>query len=83
MSELPQVYELWLGVSKGMLLFIHLAPKIHKIMAVNHCEHQLDRRLGWVAPAYRRKGGATPHPGACSMTESLMGALECVLGRGI
>ena len=27
----------------------HLAPKI--LMAVNYCEHQLGRRLGWSAPA--------------------------------
>ena len=32
-------------------------------MAVNYCGHQLARRLGLPAPAYRQKEFATPHPG--------------------
>ena len=43
----------------------HLAPNILKIMAVNYCWRQLARKLGWAAPAYHKKEGATPHPGAC------------------
>ena len=53
---------LWFEASKGMLHVKHLAPKI--LMAVNYCVRQLARRLGWAAPAYHRKEGATPHPGA-------------------
>ena len=40
----------------------HLAPKI--LMAINYCGRQLARRLEWAAPAYHKKEGATPHPGA-------------------
>ena len=35
------------------------------IMAVNYCGRQIAGRLRWVAPVYHKKGGATPHPGAC------------------
>ena len=59
-SGLPQVYKLWLGVSKGMLPVRHLAQKI--LLAVNYCGRQLARRLWWAAPAYHEKEGATPHP---------------------
>ena len=34
-------------------------------MTVNYCGRQLARSLGWTAPAYHKKEGATPHPGAC------------------
>ena len=61
----------------------HQAPKILKIMAVNYCGCQLDRWLGWAAPAYHKNEGATPHPGACNITGGLMGALGCGLKRGI
>ena len=37
-------------------------------MAVNYCGHQLARRLGWAAPAYHKKEGAIPHPGACKFS---------------
>ena len=60
---LPQVCELWLGVSKGMVLVKHLAPNILKTLAVNYCGCQLARRKGWVAPAYHKNEGATLHPG--------------------
>ena len=36
-SGLPQVSNLWLGVSKGMLPVRHLAQKILTIVAVNCC----------------------------------------------
>ena len=45
-----------------MLPVRHLAPKI--LLAVNYCGRQLARGLGWAVPAYRKKEGATPHPGA-------------------
>ena len=61
----PQVCKLWLGVSKGMLLVKHLAPKIFKIMAVNNCGCHLARTLGWAAPAYHINEDAIPHSGAC------------------
>ena len=64
-SGLPQVCKLWLGVSKGMLPVEHPAPKMLTIMAVNYCGSQLARRFQWAAPAYHKKEGATPHPGAC------------------
>ena len=67
-SALPQVYKLWIGVSKGMLPVKHQAPTILKIMPVNYCGHQLAQRLGWAAPANHRKEGATPHPGACKFS---------------
>ena len=62
-SGLPHVCELWLGLSKGMFPVEHLASKI--LIAVNYCGRQLARRLGWEAPAYHKKEGATLHPGAC------------------
>ena len=43
-----------------MLPVKDLAQKIR--MAVNYCSCQLTRRLGWAAPAYHKKIGATPHP---------------------
>ena len=67
-SDLPQVSKLWLGVSKGMHPVKHLAQKILKIMAVNYCGWQLALRLGWAAPAYHKKEGITPHPGACKLS---------------
>ena len=33
-------------------------------MAVIYCGCQLARSLRWAAPAYHKKEGATPHPGA-------------------
>ena len=39
---------LWLGVGKGMPPVKHLVPKI---MEVNYCGRQLDRRLVLAAPA--------------------------------
>ena len=57
-----------LGVRKGMLPVKHLAPKILKIMAVNYCGRQQAKRLGWAAPAYSKKEGATPHHGACKFS---------------
>ena len=72
------------GVSKRILSVKHLAPKI---MAVNYCGRQLARRLAWAAPAYHKKEGATPRPGACKLSlqydRSLMSALACGLGREI
>ena len=59
-SGLPQVCKPWIEVRKGMLLVKHLAPKI--IVC------QLARRLGWAAPAYQKKEGATPHPGMCKLS---------------
>ena len=44
----------------------HLAQKI--LMAVNYCGRQLNRRLGWTAPAYHEKEGAAPHPDACKFS---------------
>ena len=60
-SGLPQVCKLWFCVNCSFVK--HLAPKI--LMAVNYCESQLAQRLEWAAPAYHKKDGATPHPGAC------------------
>ena len=62
-SGLPQVCELWLGVSKGMLLVKRPDPKI--LMAVNYSGRQLAQRLGWAAPVYHKKDGANLHHGAC------------------
>ena len=45
-----------------MLPVKHLAQKILKIMAVNYCGRQQDRRYGWAAPAYHKKEVATTHP---------------------
>ena len=55
-------------VGKGMLPVSIPTQKILKIVAVNHCGHQLARRLGWAAPAYHIKEGPTPHPGACKFS---------------
>ena len=44
----------------------YLAPKI--LMAVDYCGCQLAGRLGWAAPAYHKKEGATPHSGACKLS---------------
>ena len=41
----------------------HLAQKIHKIMAVNYCGHQLARRLE----------GTAPHPGVCKHSQQYDG----------
>ena len=61
-----------------MLPVRHPAPKI---MAVNYCLLQLARRLGWAAPAYHKKEGATPHPGACKLSLRYdRGGLMCALG---
>ena len=62
-AELSQVCKLWFGVGKGMLPVKRLASKV--FMAVNYCGRQLARWLGWAAPAYHKKEGAAPHPGAC------------------
>ena len=62
-SGLPQICDLWFGVSNGMLPVLVLAQKI--LIAVNYCGRQQDRRLVWAAPAYHRKKGAALHPGAC------------------
>ena len=56
---LPQVCNLWLGVSNGMLPVEYLAPKILTTMAVICCGHQLCQRLGWSAPAYHKMECAT------------------------
>ena len=48
---------------QGHVSVKHLAPKI--LMADNYCGRLLVKRLGWAAPAYRRKEGATQHLGAC------------------
>ena len=52
----------------GMLPVKHQAPNILKIMAVIYCGYQLAQRLGWVTPAYHRKEGTIPHPGACKFS---------------
>ena len=62
-SGLAQVCKLLFAISRGMLPVKHLAPKI--LMAVYYWGRQLAQRLGWAAPAYRRREGATPHLGAC------------------
>ena len=59
------VRKLWLRVSKGMLPVKHPAPKSLKSTAVNHSGRQVTLRLGWAAPAYHKKEGATPHSGSC------------------
>ena len=41
----------------------HLAPKI--LMAVHYCGRQLARRIGWAAPAFHKKEGASTYPGVC------------------
>ena len=73
------VCKLWIGVSKGMLPVRHLAPKIH--MAVNYCGSQLDRRLGWAAPASDKKEGAilVRTNIAISMAGGMMNAVGCGL----
>ena len=60
-SGLPQVNRLWLGVSNGVLPIKYLTQKI---MAFNYCGRQVARMLFWVAPAYHKKEGAAPLPGA-------------------
>ena len=65
-SGLPHGCKLWMVVSKCMFPVRRLAKKILKIMVVSYCGCQLACRLGWVAPAYHEKEGATPHPGACN-----------------
>ena len=62
-SGLFQVCNLWLWVSMCMPHVKHLAAKI--LMAVNYCERKLAWRLGWAAPAYHMKKGATPLSGVC------------------
>ena len=56
-------------------------------MADNYCGRQHFQRVGWVAPAYHEKEGATPHPGmhkhSLQYDGRLIGALGCGLGRGI
>ena len=52
------------GGSNGMLPVKHLASKI---MTVNYCGRQLARWVGWAAPAYHKKEGATQHPVACKL----------------
>ena len=37
-------------------------------MAVNYCGRQLARTLGWTAPAYHKKEGATQNPGASKLS---------------
>ena len=37
-------------------------------MTFNYCDNHLARMLGWSAPAYHKKDGATPHPGACKFS---------------
>ena len=54
--------KLSFGVCKGILPVNHLAQQI--LMAFSYCQRQLAPRLGWAAPAYYKKEGATPHPGA-------------------
>ena len=49
-------------------------------MAVNYCGRQLARRLGWAAPAYHKKEGATPHPGACKFSMQYDGRPDGRLG---
>ena len=44
------------------------SSEILKIMAVNYCGHQINRRLGLAAPAYHKKEGATQHPLACKFS---------------
>ena len=51
-------------IKQGHALVKHLTPII--IMAVSYCGPQLTRSLGWSAPAYHEKEGATPHPGVCN-----------------
>ena len=59
----------------------HLAQKI---VAVNYCGRQLAIMMGWAAPAYHKKEGATlirEHASlTCSMTGGLMSALGYRLG---
>ena len=47
-----------------MLPVKHLVKKI--LIAVTYCGRRLARCLGWAAPAYHEKEGATTHPGACN-----------------
>ena len=79
-SGLPQVCKLWFGVTKCMLPVKHPAQKILKIMAVNYCGRKLARRLGWAAPAYHKKKGATPFPGACKLSLQYDGRPDESLG---
>ena len=86
-SGLPQVCELWLGVSKGMLPVRHLAPKNPQIMAVNYCGCQLAEGLGGRhLPTIKRKVQTRilEHEGlTCNMTGGLISAFGYGLGRGI
>ena len=59
---------MWLWISKGMLSVSHLAQRILKVMAYNYCGRQLAQRLGWAAPDYHEKKGATPHTGAYKLS---------------
>ena len=63
---LPQVCELKLWVSKGILPVKHLATNI--LMAVNNCGSQLAQMLGRAAPANHKTEAATPHHGTCKLS---------------
>ena len=61
----------------------YLAPKI--LIAVDYCGRQIAGILGWVAPAYLRKEGATPHPGVCkhSLQYDVMCDYHCSVRVGM
>ena len=62
-SGLPQVSNLWFGVSEGMLPMNYLT--LQMLIADDYCGLQLASRFGLEVPAYLKVDGATSRPGAC------------------
>ena len=63
-----------------MLSVKNVAQKILEIMVVNYCWLHLARRLWWAAPAYQKKQGTSPHPGACKLSLQYDGRSDWRLG---
>ena len=71
------LYIIILHITTILFPVKHLAQeKILQIMAVNYCGRQLAQSLRWAAPAYRKKEGDTPHPGACKFIMQYDGMLN-------
>ena len=65
------MYKLRFWVGNGMLPVKYLAPNI--LMPVNYWVYQIAQGLGWTAPEYLKKEGATFHPGK---------RMHCLLDEG-
>ena len=53
------------------------------LMVVDYCWCQQASRLGWVAPTYHKKEGATPHPGGHQNSLQYGGRPDWRLGEQI